>query len=267
MNEYHRKLKLVRCNNYHCNTFFRTKKEERQHTEHAHAAGNNQLKCIFCGISMLKTCMRRHLKNIHKSKLRKAFKCTFHCLRYFLTKEERDDHITSFHKKVAKVKKEFKCIYCKRMYPNKKCLQNHVTRSHAHKIHCNLYGCGQYFLTRTKLKDHKEQVHQNEAEKNYQCAECSFRAEFRNNFEAHWFKVHQVGNIPCPKCEKRFKSSISLKGHLQRSHAELKLCKHCNESFVHIREHQIQSTCKLCQQDLFCIRSAMLHSRVCKKLS
>jgi hypothetical protein len=268
MSVYHSNLNLLRCKYYNCGFYFRSDVEKLKHQELFHVAGDRQIKCIFCGVYLLPNSLRRHLKNIHKSQLPNAFKCTFHCFRYFLTKEELNEHIASFHKKAVIMRQEYKCIYCNQTYPHKSGVHNHITRCHQDiKIRCKFYGCGQYFHTQTKYKAHLEQVHRKvEEEKRFQCSECNFRTEFKNNFEVHWLKVHEAGNIPCPKCKKCFNSSVALKSHLSRTHTDPELCEHCHTKFVHLRNHQERSKCKNCQLDIMCIQSALLHSKVCKLL-
>jgi len=268
MSLYHSNLNLIRCNYRVCNNYFRSNEEKLKHQELEHLAGERHIRCIYCGVLVLKESIRRHFKNKHKSQLKNAFKCTFHCIMYFLTKEELDHHMGSFHKAPVLVRQEFKCIYCKQTYPHKQGLHSHITRCHEDiKIRCKFYGCAQYFRTQKKYKAHLEEVHRKvEEEKRFQCSECSFRTDFKNNFETHWLKVHEACNLPCPKCEKHFNSSVALKSHLERSHAEPILCEHCHTKFVHIRNHQQQSKCNNCQLDLMCIQSALLHSKVCTSL-
>lgn len=262
MREFHNNF--IRCRYRYCGTYFRFKEEEQKHRELFHAPEKNKQKCIFCGLHYTSGSLQRHLKLKHGPELPSAFKCTFHCLEYFLTKSDLDGHIASVHKKVI-VRKEFKCIYCKKLCTFKKGLHDHIKRCHGDvKIRCKLYGCAYYFHTQSECEDHLELVHKNLEDKKFQCAHCSFRTDLKNNFEIHWARIHETSKIPCPKCGKIFSSSVSLKFHLKRTHTQLKSCEYCNLKVVHLREHQILDKCKKCLQILPCVQTAWLHSiKVC----
>jgi hypothetical protein len=137
----------------------RTEEEKKKHEQVINAAGKKS-KCIFCGLFIHS--MWKHLKNKHKSQLPHAFKCTFKCSKfaYFLTEDERAEHITRVHTKRALVRKEVKCIYCKKIILDSNLLNAHVKYFHyEYQIKCKFNGCSRYFHTQIRADAHFEQMH------------------------------------------------------------------------------------------------------------
>jgi hypothetical protein len=158
--------------------FSRTEEENEKHEQAIHAAGKKgkKPKCIFCGL--LTHSMWNHLKNKHKSQLPHAFKCTFNCSKfaYFLTEDERAKHIARVHTKRALVRKEVKCIYCKKILLDSNLLNMHVKYFHyEYKLKCKFNGCSRYFHTQIRADAHFEQRHRKKEDKKiFKCSKCDY---------------------------------------------------------------------------------------------
>jgi hypothetical protein len=262
--KHHKNDNLIRCSYRPCATHFRSEEEKQNHEALMHAPAKKQ-KCIFCNMFFSVTSIMQHYQIKHKSLLVNAFKCKFHCRRYFLTEADREEHIASAHK-ICLMRAEAKCIYC-----NKICIDKHVLNSHIHcshsavKILCKFFRCGEYFYTQTEADEHFEQQHKiMEENKKYRCLECNYRAVDQTNLNIHNNRKHKVKILPCPKCSKCFSSSYTLKLHIQRTHSPPKVCPHCNISYLYIRSHLNQEKCKRCQKVLLCLHVAQLHKKLCK---
>jgi len=264
MENYHKSENLIRCSNRSCGTYFRSNEEKQKHDQLIHAGKGKKL-CIFCGLFIFYNNMVQHFKYKHKHQVASAFKCTFRCGEYFLTEAERDEHV-GVHTKVAKVRQEVVCIYCNKICADKEALLSHSKHNHSDiTIQCRIRGCSLFFLTQTQLDAHFEQVHRKkEDNKRFRCSMCDYRSIEISKLNSHLALMHGNKNKPCLKCGKCFISTEALKFHLNVSHAESKICEHCNRSMKYLHGHQIQSKCKECQQILPCRQSAQLHSMSCK---
>jgi hypothetical protein len=248
---------------------FRTEEEKKKHEQVIHAAGKKgkKPKCIFCGL--FTHSMWNHLKNKHNSQLPHAFKCTFNCSKfaYFLTEDELAEHISRVHTKRALVRKEVKCIYCKKILLDSNLLNAHVKYFHyEYKLKCKFNGCCRYFLTQIRADAHFEQRHRKkEEQKIFKCSKCDFRSARKDGVEGHETRSHADKTVPCPKCEKMFGSIKIMNSHLI-GHKEPQMCEHCNDkiSILTIRGHQMQEQCKNCQEVFLCVKLARLHNKTCK---
>lgn len=235
---------LFRCSYRLCGTYFRSQLEKQKHQKLVHATKNKQ-KCVYCGLFVGKQFYKIHLDKIHKSRKIKCKKV----------------------KKVALARQDFECIYCNKVCSDKRLLSYHVRDVHSDiKIQCKFFKCARFFLTETDCQAHFEQVHRKiEDEKLFRCSKCDYRSGNLRSFKGHVADKHGAKNIPCPKCAKFFGSAKALRDHL-KSHLKPEICQHCNVECAskHLRSHQSQSKCKKCQQLLLCLRSAMLHRKMCK---
>jgi KRAB domain-containing zinc finger protein len=205
-----------------------------------------------------------HYRLKHKTLLANAFKCKFHCRKYFLTEAHCEEHIASAHKRPMRA--EVTCLYC-----NKICIDKHVLNSHIHRNHsavkilCKFLGCGQYFHTQTEANKHFELQHKKmEENKKYRCLKCNFRSAYKDDVKNHISRMHGEKILPCPNCSKCFSSSYTLKFHIKRVHSPPKVCTHCNKGCRHIKQHMKQEKCKRCLKVLLCIGVAQLHKKLCK---
>jgi KRAB domain-containing zinc finger protein len=260
---HHKYDNLIRCSYLHCSTHFRSEVEKQNHEALVHASTKKD-KCIFCNLFFSESGILYHYQTIHKTLFANAFKCKFHCRKYFLTEADREEHIASAHKRPMRT--EAKCLYCNKICIDKDALSCHIRRNHsAIKITCKFYNCRQYYHTQTEADEHFEQKHQKiELKKKYYCTKCSFRSANKSKVKYHISRMHKDKILLCPKCFKCFSSSRTLKAHVKQTHSPPKVCPHCNKSYLHIRMHLKQEKCKKCQTVLLCIQVAQLHKKLCK---
>jgi hypothetical protein len=262
---HHKYDNLIRCSYRKCSTRFRSEVEKQNHEALVHESAKKH-KCIFCNLFFNETTIVHHYQTIHKSLLAKAFKCKFHCRRYFLTEADREEHIASTHKIIAVVRAEANCLYCNKICIDKNVLNSHINWAHsAVKIICQFFKCGQYFHTKTEADEHFEQQHQKmEENKKYRCLKCNYRSTYKQTVKNHTARMHGKKILPCRKCSKCFSSSYVLKEHIKKAHSPPKECSHCNKSHLNIRMHLKQEKCKRCQKVLPCLRLAHWHKKLCK---
>jgi hypothetical protein len=262
-NIHHKNDNLIQCSYRYCTTRFRSEVQKQNHEALVHASTKKH-KCIFCNLFFTETAIYGHFKTIHKTLFTNAFKCKFQCRRYFLTEADREEHIASAHKRPMRA--EAKCLYCNKICIDKNVLNTHIHRNHsAVKILCKFITCGQYFLTQPEADNHFEQQHQKiEENKKYRCLKCSYRSACKRRIQRHILQIHGEKNLHCPKCSKCFSSPYVLKYHIKQAHSPLKVCPHCNNSYLIIRMHLKQEKCKRCQKVLLCLGLAQLHTKLCK---
>ena len=260
---HHKNDNLFRCSYHHCFTHFRSEVEKQNHEALVHASTKKD-KCIFCNLVFNEAAIFYHYRTVHKSLFANAFKCKYHCRKYFITEADREEHIASAHKILMRT--EAKCLYCDKICIDKHVLNSHIHRNHsAEKILCKFFKCGQYFRTQTEADKHFEQQHQKmEENKKYRCLKCNYRSASRNHFKRHIAHTHVEKILLCPKCSKCFSSPLTLKDHVKWVHSPPKVCPHCNKSMFSIRMHLKQEKCTSCQKVLLCLHLAQLHKKLCK---
>jgi hypothetical protein len=212
LKKHHKNDNVVRCSYHNCSTHFRSEEEKQNHEALVHAS-TKKLNCIFCNLFFTASSIVRHYQTFHKSLFANAFKCKFHCRRYFLTEADREEHIASAHKIIAVVRAEATCLYCNKICIDKRELDRHIRRVHsAVKILCKFFTCGQYFHTQIEADEHFEKQHQKmEENKKYRCLKCNFKSAYQGNLKIHIYKMHKEKILPCPKCSRCFSSSITRK--------------------------------------------------------
>jgi len=155
---HHKNENLIRCSYFHCPTRFRSEVEKQNHEALVHASTKKH-KCIFCNLFFYEDSLLNHYQRMHKTLFANAFKCKFHCKRYFLTEAEREEHIASAHK-ICLMRAEAKCLYCNKICIDKNLLDSHINWHHsAVKILCKFFNCCQYFHTQTEADKHFELRH------------------------------------------------------------------------------------------------------------
>jgi KRAB domain-containing zinc finger protein len=260
---HHKNDFLFRCSYRRCSTRFCSEVEKQNHETLVHASAKRD-RCIFCNFFFHEDSLLYHYQTVHKSLFQYAFKCKFHCRKYFLTEADREEHIASAHKILMRT--EAKCLYCNRIYKDKNVLYSHINKQHsAVKILCKVFNCHQYFHTQTEADKHFEQQHQEiEESKKYRCFKCNYRTACKFSVQRHIIRMHGEKILPCPKCFRYFSSSRNLKAHNKIVHSPPKVCPHCNTSMLNIGRHLKQEKCKKCQKVLLCVCVAMLHKKLCK---
>ena len=262
---HHKNDNLIRCSYSTCSSYFRSAAEKQNHEALVHAIKEKR-KCIFCKLFFSDHSMLQHFHNKHKSLFPSAFKCKFHCVRYFLTEAELKIHVASVHGTYF-MRSEVQCIYCNKICIDKYVLCCHINRNHSVvKIQCKIRGCNQYFLTQTQADEHFEQQHQKiEDNKIFKCLKCNYGSANRGLLKLHISRKHGDKILPCSKCTKHYRCSRALAIHIKSAHSSPKACPHCKSSnLLNMRMHLKQEKCKRCQKVLLCVRSAQMHKKLCK---
>jgi hypothetical protein len=261
--KHHINENLIQCSYRTCSTRFRSEVEKQNHEALVHALTKKD-KCIFCNLFFSEYTILRHYRRKHKTLFANAFKCKFHCRRYFLTEADCDEHIASAHKRPMRA--EVTCLYCNKICIDKSALTYHIKRHHsAVKILCKFFGCSQYFHSQTEADEHYKQQHQKiEENKKYRCLKCNYRSAYKTSLNRHISEMHGEKILLCPKCSRYFSSSLALKDHINQTHSPRKVCPHCNKGCRHIKRHLEQEKCKRCQKVLLCLSVAKLHKKLCK---
>jgi hypothetical protein len=266
LRRYHKHENLSRCSYLLCTTFFRTKEDQLRHERETHQT-SNRMKCVVCGMYIIKSIISCHMRKYHnlKSEFPKAFKCTSNCNEYFVTEAERNKHVSSVHEKNL-VRKEVKCIYCSKMCMDESVLSGHIGKCHSHvKLRCKIVSCKQYFHTVAQKNAHfKEHNLENEKKQKFKCLKCSFRSSSDTTLKEHFRNLHGSRDVPCPKCPNFFTCKRALNHHLRSSHTVPLLCQHCNKMFLRLRQHKKKGVCKKCQTVLPCKGISQLHYKICQ---
>jgi hypothetical protein len=260
---HHKNDNLIRCSCNNCSSHFRSEEEKQNHETVVHASTKMD-KRIFCNLVIPEDTILQHYQVKHKTLFANAFKCKFHCRRYFLTEADRQEHIASAHNRPMRA--EVMCLYCNKICIDKDVLNSHIHRNHsAVKILCKFLGCGQYFHTQTEANEHFELQHQKiEENKKYCCLKCNYRSAFKSKVKDHISRMHGEKMLQCTKCSKCLSSSCALKDHIRLVHSPPKVCPYCDKSILNIRLHSKQENCKRCQKVLLCVHVARLHKTLCK---
>jgi hypothetical protein len=263
LKKHHKNDNFIPCSYWRCSVHFRSEVEKQNHEALVHVSTKKH-KCIFCNLFLSESKILQHYQTKHKSLFANAFKCKFHCRKYFLTEADCQEHIASAHKILMRT--EAKCLYCDKICIDKNALVKHINWHHsAVKILCKFFGCGQYFHTQTEADEHFEEQHEKiEENKKYRCLKCNYRSPCKYRVKYHISRMHGEKILQCLKCSKCYNSSFTLKDHVKRAHSPPKVCPHCNKSYFNIRVHLKQENCKRCQKVLLCVCVARLHKKLCK---
>jgi hypothetical protein len=218
-------------------------------------ASTKKDKCIFCFKFFHEGSLSHHYRRKHKTLFANAYKCKFHCRRYFLTEADCEEHTASAHTECL-IRAEAMCLYCNKICIDKRVMQQHINKCHsAVKILCKFFHCGQYFHTQTEADKHFEQQHQKmEENKKYCCLKCNYRSVYQKNFTFHISRMHGDKILLCTKCSRCFSSSVTLKVHIKQAHSPQKICPHCNITHsnisMHLKQEKVQKV-----SESFAVRS------------
>jgi len=261
----HKSEATIKCDYYHCATYFKSEEERLIHVKKIHESGEKLKTCIYCLRKFNKKAYSDHIARIHKSE---AIKCNFGkgCATFFLSTQEKEKHISVVHK-AEKYLENVSCIYCNRKFSGNLNLESHITSKHSDvKIRCKLYGCFQYFFTQTEHEKHFVKMHSDKDKlKILKCAFCNYKCAKSTNLREHVAHIHGTENIKCPKCPKYCNSKESLKKHWYMVHKrEAKICVHCNFAFknkIHTKRH----FCVFCNKLNLCSGQRRKHANECKR--
>jgi hypothetical protein len=225
----HKNEVTVRCkNNKICCMYFHSEEEKAEHVRTVHCKGNK--KCLYCDAtySTLDT-FANHLQKHHTDI---PFRCTYRCVKFFHSEEERAKHIKKVHEGVG-VKK---CPFCPFMFS---CLERHIRNHHKDKLlfTCSFNSCKKSFYSEKVLRNHETQKHKN---KGLKCQTwCIFCCKnfIKSTFRKHLQSKHQsqlTSAFKCnfhSRCSQYFLTKAELDEHVKSAHLKLQLvkCIYCNE--------------------------------------
>ena len=262
-----------------CGKKFGTKKNLKRH----HDAVHLKLKetCEFCGMALVKACLKNHILKFHKGE---KIVCK-HCGRPFKNHPDLGSHIDNLHKDVkcelcdkmfkkgsikfrSHVKNEHsenpRCDTCGKTYGTQSGLNRHIIDAHSGKEWiCDM--CGKKLSSESVLRDHKKGhfgKSRDQILKNYKCDQCDISFYRPSALKIHKDDVHTNKTFKCEHCDKIYNSHNGINTHLREKHssyAKALVCDICGKSFPvknrlnrHIRNvHENESEshkCDVCEK-------------------
>ncbi|CAK1555968.1 unnamed protein product [Leptosia nina] len=224
-----------------CPLLFKSNQELEKHVEKCHRA--NIHTCTDCGNSFNKHASLELHSQMHVVRTCRVCGSQFAnrgCYRYHRSQCEPDakpDLKTLPRNKRSNVRDPamYICDYCKKVYPTRPQLQNHIIWIHMdHRPH-QCQWCGKRFYTAARLSEHSV-VHTRE--RKFSCDICG--AKLVSKMAVVYHRRRHTGEKPyeCEDCGEKFISSSRRTEHAKRKHGKgLKLnCEFCKLSFVRTRE-------------------------------
>lgn len=155
--------------------------------------------------------------------------------------------------KTTRLKKDFQCTYCFRIFQWKGSLNRHL-RVHHSKNRLTCVHCGQVFKDKAHLHEHRRT---HSADKRYRCIICNKGFNQSSHLRRH-LRTHS-GSRPfkCTQCSKSFARASCLTGHIRTHTGERPYkCGQCSKAFTqnhnlrrHLRTHSLRPyQCMHCQK-------------------
>jgi uncharacterized Zn-finger protein len=260
---------VIRCNHKLCPLYFKTREEQKLHTQQVHEQQENQMQCLYCGFWIRKSTFRFHVARKHKTDAIKCIKV--HCNTYFLSESGRQEHMKKVHL-AERIKKKRTCFYCGKVYTAAS-LTNHVNAMHSDiSIKCKIFKCNSYFHSKQELQRHFDERHKDaEKQKKINCAHCSYKTNDRVCFTQHFNIMHGTAKFKCARCpigarSRRFyKSKMALKIHMDKVHSGEETCPHCMQKMsMKVKKDHLQSDfCIRCNTKRLCAGLMKIHRQEC----
>jgi hypothetical protein len=250
----HHNLEAIKCK--YCATYFHSEEDREKHHVEVHESDTKEKsQCTICGKFVSSNAMYRHMRRMHDidlvsgnkskssysecpycdakvkslgdhiSRYHKsiAIRCNkVKCKTYFLSDEERRQHVLNVHSTATKVmKKKVQCLYCGKEIVN---YFRHVKEKHAKiDIRCKYYKCVSYFnSSNERVKHYLEKHAVTEQLKWFSCNKCSFKSISSQNLKIHSERIHGNAILKCALCFKTYKSECSFKVHVNTVHCKRK---------------------------------------------
>jgi hypothetical protein len=221
-----------------CSLYFKTKEQELIHRREIH---RNGYQCIVCRMN----CKSSHMLRLHSREkhANEVFGCeyNFRCVKYFMSKEERNAHVAKVHKSQSN---SMQCIYCKK-FICKKGFAAHMKIFHnSVAIRCEYSMlCCAYFHSEEERSKHYDEVHESVTLNRVRCNICKLLVS-ANNYSRHLFIRHKVNTISgkmakCPYCETLVFYCL-MEQHVNQNHKSIviKCSFNCGKFFVNEQERQ-----------------------------
>ena len=211
------------------------------------------------------------------------------CLRYFSSKQKRDNHIQNIHTK----KKRYNCKVCEKIIFSKDGLVSHM-KTHTRSSHHQCPDCKKIYKNKSNLLRHFKSVGHSyldklEREKRiFECSECDFTTNrvdslYRHERNKHGLynkkldaiskTIEKKGDVECSKCSKKFTDTKLAKEHFLQESCQPIKCKECGKLFnkradlkLHIRDVHTENcfSCPTCDKEFKQIRNMNRHHKTCK---
>ncbi|CAF4892170.1 unnamed protein product [Pieris macdunnoughi] len=239
------KIEMIVCND--CPLLFKNEADAKAHIRKCHSG--NAYTCIDCGSTFSKRASLGYHSQMHAVRTCRLCDAQFAnrgCYRYHRSKCEpnaKPNLKTLPRNKRSNVRDpaRFICDYCKKVYPTRPQLQNHIIWIHMDKRPHQCQWCGKRFYTSARLSEHSV-VHTRE--RKFACDICGMKLVSKMAVVYH--RRRHTGEKPyeCEDCGERFLSSSRRSDHVKRKHGKgLKLeCSFCKTAFV--RNHDLQKHIK-----------------------
>jgi uncharacterized C2H2 Zn-finger protein len=194
-------------------------------------------KCYFCNMtSAAYPVINVHIRKKHLYLHKTFYKCDYiACLHlYFNSEEEKNKHTEEQHSSNSNGKKVMRCIYCDKVFMNRKNLGGHM--AHAHKnilLRCTYPKCSEYLKSEADHQQHLEEKHQT-SETRTQCIFCDKWVQ-QVYLKTHVRNTHKDIAIKCNypvNCFTYFKSESDRDDHIKSVHLQENVdlnvvCKFC----------------------------------------
>jgi len=193
---------------------------------------NPEIKCFYCGKTILKDSELHHMRNLHAHTY---IKCPqFHCCTYFKSQKDKEEHLALVHAKTSRMK----CVYCEAYLTDHKAQWSHMRGVHKDllTIRCPFRHCPTYFKSQEEKQMHLDDVH-HVADK-VKCVYCNL-AFTTSNINTHVSYAHAGVAIKCNfklHCPTFFNSVEEREEHVKEVHLKVKgkktfACVYCRKVF------------------------------------
>jgi hypothetical protein len=245
----HHSLEAIKCK--YCAIYFQSEEDREKHYAEVHER-DEKSQCSICGKFLSADAIYTHMRRIHDidpvsgSKSNSSYsKCPYcdakvkilgkhisryhksiairckkvNCKTYFLSEEERRQHVLNIHSTATKVmKKKVECLYCGKEIVN---YVQHVKENHAKiAIRCKYKKCVSYFnSSNERVKHYLEKHPVTEQLKWFSCNKCNYKSISSRNLKIHREMIHGNANLKCALCFKSYKSEHSFKVHIKKVHS------------------------------------------------
>jgi hypothetical protein len=227
--QFRHNFEAIKCQ--YCATYFHSEDvREKHHVEVHESDTKEKSQCSICGKFLSSNFMYGHMRKIHNidpvsgnrskssyseclycdSKVKNlsnhiwcyhksiAIRCTHSkCKTYFLSYEERRQHVLNVHSTATKVmKKKVKCFYCGKEIFH---YLQHVKENHAKiAIRCKYKICVSYFHSSNEREKHYLEKHPvTEKMKWFSCSKCTFKSISSCTLKLHSQRIHGNANLKC----------------------------------------------------------------------
>ncbi|XP_063700417.1 zinc finger protein 728-like [Culicoides brevitarsis] len=208
--------------------------------------------------------MHEHYMAVHH--VRGYARC---CTKKFLTKRS-----VVYHAQVHSRPMDFLCPVCKKMFPNKYSLTNHMARhkpEEEKQFECEI--CGKRFALEYDKKVHLKNVHERDSEvEKATCTECNKTFASKLSLYLHNRRFHMNLALPmCETCGKQCRSKADLRSHIRSRHTDIPKtkCDICGNMVKNMKKHlqiheesKLNIKCDICDHKTTTFKYLKLHMKI-----